>query len=76
MFQTLFCKNPVLPILAKNCPKLAIWLDLCNSLFKSWKSLKNLKVGVFDTNFKQVPFLFRQITFTYSESCGPEENLY
>ena len=27
MFQKLFWKNPVLPILAKNCPKLAIWLD-------------------------------------------------
>ena len=46
-------KIPVLPILAKNCPKLAIWLDVCNSLFKGWKSLKN--VGVFETDFKPVP---------------------
>ena len=36
--------NPVLPILAKNCPKLAIWLDVC--LFKGWESLKNLIVVV------------------------------
>ena len=28
-------KNPVLPILAKIFPKLAIWLDVCNSLFKA-----------------------------------------
>ena len=27
MFQALFWKNPVSPILAKNCLKLAIWLD-------------------------------------------------
>ena len=64
----------VLAILAKNWSKLAIWLDVCNSLFKGWKSLKNLKVGVFETDFKQVPFVFRQ-TCTYSESWGLVENL-
>ena len=64
----------VLAILAKNWSKLEIWLDVCNSLFKGWKCLKNLKVGVFETDFKQVPFVFRQITCTYSESWGPEEN--
>ena len=53
-----FEKNPVSPILTKNCPKLAIWLDVCNSLFKGWKSLKNLKVGVFEADFKQVPSYF------------------
>ena len=68
-------KNPVLPILAKNCPKLAIWLDVCNSLFKDWKSLKNLNVGVFETDFQQFPFVFRQTTCTYSESWGLVENL-
>ena len=47
-------KNPVLPILAKNCPKLAIWLDVCNSLFKGWESLKNLKVGVFGLSTKSL----------------------
>ena len=67
-------KNPVLPILAKNCPKLAIWLDVCKSIFKGWKCLKNLKVGVFETDFQKVPFIFRQTTHTYSESCGPVEN--
>ena len=62
----------MLAMLAKNCPKLAICLDVCNSLFKAWKSLKNLKVGVFETDFKQVPFVFRQTTCTYSERWGPE----
>ena len=37
--------------------------------------MKNLKVGVFETDFKQVPFVFRQITCTYSECWGPVENL-
>ena len=69
-------KNPVSPILAKNCPKLAIWLDVCNSLFKCWESLKNLKVGVFEIDFKQVPFVLRQTTHTYSESCGPVEKFF
>ena len=64
-FPNAFLKNnPVLLILAKNYPKLAIWLNLCNSLFKGWKFLKNLKVGVFETDFEQVPFVFRQTTCT------------
>ena len=53
-----------------------IWLDVCSSLFKGWKSLKNLKVGVFETDFKQVPFVYRQTTCTYSESWGPVENFF
>ena len=44
-------------------------------LFKGWKSLKNLKVGVFETDFKPVPFVFHRTTCTYSESWGPVENL-
>ena len=48
-------KNPVSPILAKNCPKLC--------------------ATVFETDFKQVLFVFRQTTHTYSESWGPVENL-
>ena len=44
--------------LAKNWPKWAIWLDVWKSPFKGWKSLKNPKVGVFETNFKLVPFMF------------------
>ena len=77
MFQSLFLKKiPVLPILAKNCPKLAIWLDVCHSLFKGWESLKNLKVGVFETDFKQFPFVLPQTTHTYSESWGPVENFF
>ena len=43
-----------------------IWLDVCNSLFKGWKSLKNLKVGGFETDFKQVPAIVRQKTCSYS----------
>ena len=46
------------------------------SLDEGWKSLKNLKVGVFETDFKQVPFVLRQTTCTYSESWGPVENIY
>ena len=70
-------KIPVLLILAKNCPKLAIWLDVCTSLFiKGWESLKNLQVGVFETDFKQFPFVLRQTTHTYSESWGPVENFF
>ena len=65
----------ILAILAKNWPKLAIWLDVCNSLFKGWKYLKNMKVGGFETDFEQVPFVFRQTTCTYSESWRPVENL-
>ena len=52
----------VFAILAKNWSKLAIWLDVWMCLFKGWKSLKNLKVGVFETDFKQVPFVFQQTT--------------
>ena len=48
--------------------------DVCNGLFKGWKSLKNLKVGVFETDLKQVPFVFRQATCTFSESWGPIEH--
>ena len=66
----------ILPILPKNWPKLGFWLDVCNSLFKGWKSLKNLKVGVFETDFKQVPIVFRQTNCAYSESWGPVENLW
>ena len=63
----------VLAILAKNWSKLAIWLNVWKSPFKGWKSLKNLKVGVFETDFKQVPFVLWQTTHTYSESWGPVE---
>ena len=56
--------------------KLAIWLDVCTTLFKGWESLKNLKVGVFKTDFKQFPFVLRQTTHTYSESWRPLENFF
>ena len=65
----------IFTILAKNWSKLAIWLDVWESHFKGWKSLKNLKVGVFETDFKKDPFVYRQTTCTYSESWGPIENL-
>ena len=42
---------------------MAIWLEVRTSLFKGWKSLKNLNVGVFETDFKQVQFVFRQTNF-------------
>ena len=56
--------------------KMAIWLDVRTSLFKGWKSLKNLNIGVFETDFKQVQFVFRQTTCTYSESWGPVEKFF
>ena len=56
--------------------KMAIWLDVRTSLFKGLKSLKNLNVGVFETDFKQVQFVFRQTTCTYSESWGPVEKIF
>ena len=59
-------KNPVLPILAKNCPKLTIWLDYPAGV--AGNPRKKLKAGVLETNFKQIPFVFRQTTCTYSES--------
>ena len=40
--------------------KMGHFADVWKSPFKGWKSLKNLKVGVFETDFKQVPIVFRQ----------------
>ena len=53
-------------------------LSLANlaGCWNSWKSRKNLKVGGFETYFKQVSFLFQQTTCTYSESWGPVENFF
>ena len=67
-FPSAFLKKiPVLPILAKNCPKLAIWLDtgFWQDAGIAGNSWKNLKVGVFGTDFKQVPFVFQQATCTF-----------
>ena len=75
MFQALFDNFHHFGHFGQKLVEMAIWLDVCNSLFKGWKSLKNLKVGVFETDFKQVPFVFRQTTCTYSESWGPVESL-
>ena len=47
---------------------------MCNSLFKGSKSLKNLEVGVIETDFKQVPFVFRQTTCTYSGALVGKKN--
>ena len=55
----------VLAIFAKNWPKWAIWLDVWKSPFKGWKSLKNLKVGVFETDFKQVSFRISYYIFVF-----------
>ena len=54
--------------MAKSDPNLA-------GCWNSWKSQKNLKVGVFETDFKQVPFVFRQTTCIFSESLKPVENV-
>ena len=44
-------------------------------IFRTFQEKKNLKVGVFGTDFKQVPFVFRLTTCTYCESWGPVENV-
>ena len=61
--------------LAKIYPNLVyIWLIWLEAVIAGW--LKNLKVGVIETDFKQVPFVFRQTNCTYSESWGPVENFF
>ena len=59
-------------LLGQYWPKFGLSLAGC---WNSWKSRKNLKVGGFETDFKQVPFVFRQTTCTYSESWRPLENV-
>ena len=44
-------------LFGQNLPKFGLYLAGCCN---SWKSLKNLKVGVLETDFKQVPFVFRK----------------
>ena len=62
-------------LFAQNLTKFGLYLVNLAGCCNNWKSLKNLKVGVFETDFKQVPFVFRQTTCTYSECWGPAENL-
>ena len=63
-------------LFGQNLPKFSIYLANLAGCCNSWKSLKILKEGVFETDFKQVPFVFRQTTCTYSESWGPLENIF
>ena len=63
-------------LFGQNLPKFGLYLANLAGCCISWKSLKNLKVGVFETDFKQVPFVFRQTTCTYSEIWGPVENFF
>ena len=63
-------------LFGQNLPKFGLYLANLAGCCNSWKSLKNLKVGVFETDFKQVPFVFWQTTCTYSESWGPVEKSY
>ena len=58
MFQALFFYN--FHRFGHFCPKLAIWLDAWKSPFKGWKSLKNLKVGVFKTDLSKFHSYFRK----------------
>ena len=64
LFGENFKNSPFWPKLTQIWPNLAKLAGCWNI----WNSLKNLKVGVFETYFKQVPFVFRQTTCTYSES--------
>ena len=63
-------------LFGQNLPKFGLYLANLAGCCNSWKWLKNLKVGVFETDFKQVPFIFRQTTCTYSESWGPVEKFF
>ena len=62
-------------LFGENWPKFDLNLADLAGFWNSWKSQKNQRVGVFETNFKQVPFVFRQTTCTYSESWRPVENV-
>ena len=70
---SLFGGNLKMALFGQNWPKFYLNLAGC---WNSWKSQKNKKVGVFETDFKQVLFVFRQTTCTYSESWRPVENLF
>ena len=61
-------------LFGQNWPKFDLNLANLAGCWNSWISQKNKKVGVFETDFKQVPFVFRQTTCTYSESWRPVEN--
>ena len=62
----------------KKIPFCPFWPKIVQNWPFGWMcaSLKNLKVGVFETDFKQVPFVLRQTTHTYSESWGPVEKFF
>ena len=62
-------------LFGQNWPKFDLNLANLAGCWNSWISQKNKKVGVFGTDFKQVPFVFRQTTCTYSESWRPLENV-
>ena len=62
-------------LFGQNWPIFGLNLANLAGCWNSWKSQKNQKVGVFETDFKPVPFVFRQTTCTYSESWRPVENV-
>ena len=66
LFWRKFKNDPFWPKLTQIRPKFG-------HSWNSWKSWKNLKVGVLEIAFKQVPFIFRPTTCTYSESWVPVE---
>ena len=72
---SLFGGNFKIGPFGQNWPKFGLNFANLAGCWNSWKSWKNLKVGVFETDFKQVPFVFRQTTCTYSVSWRPVENV-
>ena len=74
--MTLFKSLPIFPNLDYSglCTR-TVRRSPTRALRRSPKSPENQKVGVFETDFKQVPFRFRQTTRTYSESWRPVEAL-
>ena len=63
-------------LFGQNWPKFDLILANLAGCWNSWISQKNHKVGFFETDFKQVPFVFWQTTCTYSESWRPVENVW
>ena len=77
--KNFFAVNHTFPIFANFPEPASFWImhahgaSVSHAVF-SKNPAKNLKLGVFETDFKQVPFGFRQTTRTYSESWGPVES--
>ena len=73
------CEKNVPIAFLKKFPFCPFWPKIVQNWPLGWMcarvSLRADKVGVFETDFKQFPFVLRQTTHTYSESWGPVEKM-